>query len=146
MRAARLIGLLAALATTPCAGAGDLPPEGRVAVVISARLGDVALTTADLREGFLGRRTLRAGGMALTPLDNADAATRELFYGSVAGMSATRVRAYWSRIVFSGQGRPPPELAPERVLERVLDMPGTLAYVDAAQVRPGMRVIALLPY
>lgn len=119
--------------------------EDRVAVIISASVAINQLSAADLRELFLGRKQVQAGEVALQPVDNADKQARDLFYSGVAGMSGTRVRAYWARVVFSAQGRPPPELSPADVSRRVLEQPGTLGYVNLANVPAGARVLFTFP-
>jgi len=119
--------------------------EDRVAVIVSASVAVHQLSAADLRELFLGRKQVQAGDVALQPVDNADKQARDLFYSGVAGMSGTRVRAYWARIVFSAQGRPPPELSPADVGRRVLEQPGTLGYVNIANVPAGTRVLFTFP-
>ncbi|WP_374403637.1 hypothetical protein [Niveibacterium sp.] len=119
--------------------------EDRVAVIVSASVAIHQLSAADVRELFLGRKQVQAGDIALQPVDNADKQARDLFYSGVAGMSGTRVRAYWARVVFSAQGRPPPELSPTEVGRRVMEQPGTLGYVNAANVPAGARVLFTFP-
>ncbi|GAA5185753.1 hypothetical protein GCM10025771_42450 [Niveibacterium umoris] len=127
------------------AAQGETTAESRVAVIVSASVVVPSLSAEDIRELFLGRKRLQAGSLQLQAVDNADKAAREVFYVNLAGMSGTRVRAYWARIVFSAQGRPPPEVAAEEVGRRVVEAPGTLGYVDAARVPAGARVLFTLP-
>ena len=53
---------------------------------------------------FLGKHK-SSNGITVTPIDSKDDSLRERFYIAVANMNAIRVKAYWSRIVFSGQTR-----------------------------------------
>ncbi|WP_374515810.1 hypothetical protein [Niveibacterium sp.] len=119
--------------------------EDKVAVIVSASVAIHQLSAADVRELFLGRKQMQAGEFALQPVDNADKQARDLFYSGVAGMSGTRVRAYWARVVFSAQGKPPPELSPSDVSRRVMEQPGTLGYVNAANVPVGARILFTFP-
>jgi hypothetical protein len=131
-----------------CSGAAlGAPASGdeRVAVIVSASVAVSQLSAADVRELFLGRKQILAGDVPLQAIDNADKQARDIFYIGVAGMSGTRVRAYWARIVFSAQGRPPPELPASEVGRRVIERPGTLGYVDASNIPAGARVLFTFP-
>lgn len=130
--------LLIALAGPACAG-------GAVVVVVNRDSRISAITRDEAADIFLGRKTVVSNNFTLFPVDSSDHHLRERFYQSVAGMTTLRVKAYWSRLVFSGQGRPPPELSPQEAGQRIAGEPSTVTYVQADQVTPAMKVLLELP-
>jgi hypothetical protein len=114
-------------------------------VVVTGKSSQITqLSQEDVAELFLGKRK-HSHGEAVTPLDSNDAALRELFYLAVAEMDSLRIKAYWSRIVFSGQGRPPQEASMAEASTRLINEPGILMYLPAEQVTPDMKVVFSLP-
>ena len=52
------------------------------------------------------------------------------------------MKAYWSKLVFTGKGTPPAELANEAaVLSHVAANPDAIGYVDAASVDGSVKVV-----
>lgn len=96
-------------------------------------------------ELFLGKRQSLPTGEVLTPVDLDQAELREQFYQGVAAMSAVRVKAYWSRLVYAGRKRPPRELSLAQARDAVLAAPGTIGYFPASQLPPGARIVLTLP-
>jgi len=99
-----------------------------VLVALNPETPAIALRREDIADIFLGRQRILSGGLSLVPIDTSDEALRESFYQGVAGMSSNRVRAYWARLVFSSQGRPPRELASDAAIQTLLHDPGTVIY------------------
>lgn len=142
-RRIRGIGVLLVLLLSAC-----LESAARSEAIVVVARHDTALKELSrdiVADIFLGRMHSLTAEVPLIPLDSADAALREGFYKSVANMTQTRVKAYWSRLVFSGRGRPPPEVEPDAVDERLKEDVGTLTYLRAQQVTPSMKVLLELP-
>lgn len=58
-------------------------------------------------EGHLAEHRFPNGSPAV-PIDQAEAsAAREAFYTQVTGKSAAQIKAHWSKIIFTGRGKPP---------------------------------------
>lgn len=119
--------------------------DGAVVVVTNRDNGIGAISRDEVADIFLGRKTVVSNNIALTPVDSSDHRLRERFYQSVAGMTTLRVKAHWSRLVFSGQGRPPPELNPQQAGERIAGEVSAVTYLLADQVTPAMKVLLELP-
>ena len=88
------------------------PAESNTNIVVVTHK-DSPLTTLSQQEVvdlFLGKFK-SSHNVPVKPLDSKDKMLRDRFYSATANMSSMRVKAYWSRIVFSGQGRPPHEIA-----------------------------------
>ena len=103
-----------------------------IAVVTQNGTPVTSLSKQEVANLFLGKHALTVGGQNLIPVDIADERLREAFYQSVAEMSAARVNAYWARLVFSAQGRPPRKLPLAEAKALILSQPGLVTYLPAS--------------
>lgn len=116
----------------------------------------LVLARADLRVASLGRgevgalflrtRSTLDDGTPVTVIDALDDALRDAFYLQVLGRSPVQMHAYWSRMVFSGGGRPPARLDLASALGRLRESATAhLAYIPAADAGRldlrGLRVV-----
>ena len=105
-------------------------------VLVSTRSGGIAELDRDTAaQLYLGRRTSLPDGRGARLLDLPAGPERDLFYQRLTGKNPSQIRAYWSRMVFTGRAQPPHEVDDqEDALRRVLADPNTLAYLPAASV------------
>lgn len=103
-----------------------------------------SLTRGELAALFMGTRRSLDDGSPVQVIDAADAALREQFYGVVAGRSAVQMHAHWSRVVFSGAGRPPPQADVALTLAVLRREPGSLAYLPPGQDLRGLRLVQVI--
>jgi hypothetical protein len=92
---------------------------------------------------FLGKRRALEGNL-ISVFDISDDRLQEAFYQSVADMSMIRLKAYWSRLVFSGQGRPPPKISLADALDRINQDKSSITYAYASAVPRGTKVLLRL--
>jgi hypothetical protein len=118
--------------------------EAAIVVVVRKDSPLLQLSRDEVVALFLGK-TRRSNDIPLTPFDSKDNALRDRFYLEVAEMSGMRVKAYWSRIVFSGQGRPPQEVSASEARTKLADESDALIYLPADQVAPDMKVVFSMP-
>ena len=130
-----LLGLFAAVAE---ARAQD------VVVVVSARSGVPALSAAEVADIFLGKTNRLPDGGQPVPVDlPEDSPLRDRFYLHYTGKSPPQVRAHWSKMIFTGRGQPPAQLASAAEIKRfVAANPQAIGYLDAALVDSSLRVVA----
>ncbi len=102
------------------------------------------LSREEVVDLFLGKRK-HINGSFYMAIDSKDNALRDRFYQAAADMNAVRVKAYWSRIVFSGQGRPPQEASTAEAIARLTDDPSALIYLPADLVTPEMKIVFSIP-
>jgi hypothetical protein len=117
--------------------------QADVVVVVSARSPIAALTPAEIADVFLGRLTRLPDGTKAVPLDQAeDSPLRAEIYGKLARMSAVQLKAYWSKLIFTGRGRPPRTLASDAdVLRAVRANPAAIGYMDRRVADDTVRII-----
>lgn len=140
------LAVLAALALA-CAGrvqaqgASDVP---RLAVVAARASGLEALTREGAEQFYLGRRTALPDGRAVTLVDLPAGATRDQFYLRLTRKNPSQIRAYWSRLVFTGRAQPPIEAADAEEARRILRAtPGAIAYLPLGEAQDPTLVVLL---
>lgn len=112
-------------------------------VIVSAKNPISKLTREQTAQIFLGQaRTFITGGAA-EALDLPESSDlRKDFYLQAINKSPAQMKAYWSKLEFSGTGRAPRSLpSPAEVVKLVGENPRYVGYVDAASVNPSVKVV-----
>jgi ABC-type phosphate transport system substrate-binding protein len=86
-----------------------------------------------LRDAFLKKATAWPGGRAFRPIGlTAKHPARERFVVDVLKKTTAQLKSYWTQLIFSGKGIPPPESdSVARVIAYVIANPGAVAFVPA---------------
>jgi len=115
-----------------------------IAVVVNAANGNT-LDDNDISRVFLGKMKKFDNGASLELINlTADNAAREEFEQKVLGKSSSQVKAYWSKLIFSGKGNPPKELRSDaEVLKYVAANPNAIGYVDAVSIDASVKVLKI---
>lgn len=134
-----LFQLLAACVASASLAAGA---EDIVAVV-SAKSPITALNSEQVADIFLGKTTRFPDGSAAVPIDqNEDSPDRDRFYAQYTGKSPAQVKAHWSKLIFTGRGQPPRQVANGAEAKRaVAQDPHAIAYIDNRLVDSSVRVL-----
>lgn len=133
-----ILGLILALSSV------SAQPSFVIAVVVRKDSPLLQLSRDEVAALFLGK-IRHSNDIPLMPFDSQDNDLRERFYQEVAEMSGMRVKAYWSRIVFSGQGRPPREISTSEAHTKLTDEADALIYLPEDQVTPNMKIVFSTP-
>lgn len=114
-----------------------------VVAVVSARSPLITLSDNQLADIFLGRTNRFPDGVTAVPIDQAEgSAARDEFYLKFAGKSPAQVKAHWSKIIFTGRGQPPGEVASGLEMKRrIVGNPNAIGYIDQSQVDGSVRVL-----
>lgn len=119
-----------------------LPSLAELVIVTSTNSPINSLTENEVRQLFSGQ--LRSiSGQRLQPLDlSARDSTRELFYQKLMGRGPDQMRAYWTRLIFTGQGQPPREVSGvQELLTLSASSTEYVGYLPADQVTGQLRVL-----
>lgn len=121
------------------------PASAEVLVVVSAEAPFTRLTSSDLKDIYLGRRTLIVNGVQVVPLDLTEGtAARSEFYTHYTGQTPAQIKAHWARQIFTGRGQPPQALANSRaVVERLVSDAQALGYIDPSFLDERLRVVTI---
>lgn len=88
-------------------------------------------------------RSNNLNGAAVEPLNLSDGHDlRNSFDNDVLGRSPSQVKAYWSKLVFTGKGSPPKEVgSAAEVIDLVAKNPNIIGYVSKADVTDNVKVV-----
>jgi len=113
-----------------------------VAVVVHPS-NQVNLTKNDIKKIYLGKMKNFADGKVILPIDLTEGSdTRSIFNTELLGKSSSQIKAYWSKLIFTGKGTPPKNVKSEsEVINTVSTNPSTIGYVDASKVTDKVKVI-----
>ncbi len=116
-----------------------------VVLVVSPKAHVASLTAAQVTDIFLGKTSTFPNGVRVIPIDQQEGTSeREAFYKEYIGKTAAQLRIYWSKIVFTGKGHPPTEVAPpDRVKRVVRDNPNYIGYINRRDVDASVKVISI---
>lgn len=114
-----------------------------VVAVVSSKSTVTSLTVAQVADIFLGRMSRFPNGTPAVPVDLSDgSAERDEFYVKVAGKTPAQVKAYWSKIIFTGRGQPPKAVPNDfDVKKYVAANPDAIGYIEEKMVDDTVRVL-----
>lgn len=117
--------------------------HAEVVVVVAAKSPVTSLTSDQVSQIFLGKLSTLPNGSAAVPLDQAEGvATRNDFYAKVTGKDATQIKSYRAKLIFSGRGQPPKEVADNAEMKKQLaGNPGGIGYIDKSAVDSSVKVV-----
>jgi hypothetical protein len=113
-----------------------------VLVVNNANQVD-ALSRKQIIDIYMGRFSTFPNGIKADPLDfPGGSIERQTFYEILVGKNEKKIKAYWSRLLFSGRAIPPEVLSPKsEIISTVAIGLNTIAYMDAKDVTPEMKIV-----
>lgn len=96
---------------------------------------------------FLGKSKKFPGGGEAVPIEQPEGnAANEEFHTNVTRKSAAQLKSYWSRVVFTGKGQPPKEVATDaEVIMLISKNPSMIGYVDSSAVNDTVKVVLTAP-
>jgi ABC-type phosphate transport system substrate-binding protein len=132
------------LAGTLVLGLSPMTATADVVVVVSSKSQVVTLSKNQVTDIFLGKSARFPDGSPAIPIDQAEgAAVREEFYNSFAAKSAAQMKAYWSKIIFTGRGQPPKAVLDSDAAKRILAQnPNAIGYLERNLVDSSVKILA----
>lgn len=126
---------------------GSTAARAELAVIAHPDTAVAGISADELARIYLGKTGTLPNGQRVTPVDQAEGSpARAKFYRRVVGMDARELKSYWSKLMFTGKGKPPQSLPDGRaVREWVAGHPGSLGYVDGTQVDGSVKVLLIVP-
>jgi ABC-type phosphate transport system substrate-binding protein len=117
--------------------------EADVVAVVSAKNPITALDKSQVADLFLGKTNRFPNGVQALPIDQAEGlAARDEFYDKVLGRTSAQMKAYWSKIIFTGRGQPPPSVSSDiEMRKRISENPSAIGYIDSSLVDSSVRIV-----
>ena len=141
-----LLTLSALLPACPPAFAAEAGPHDPV-IVVSVKNPLSALRHEQVAAIFMAQTDRFPDGAEAVALDlPPGSALRDAFYRRVAERSPALMKAYWSKMVFTGRGQPPRELHNSAAVRRmVAENPAMIGYIDRAALDASVKVLEVRP-
>lgn len=117
--------------------------QAQVAVVVNPKSPLANMTADQVATIFLGKSNTLPNGSAAQAVDQPESAgVREQFYTKATGKSSAQVKAAWSRLVFSGKGTPPKEVASSADVKKfVAANADAIGYIEKSAVDGSVKVV-----
>jgi ABC-type phosphate transport system substrate-binding protein len=114
-----------------------------VVVIVSAKSHVTGIKAEQAARIFLGKTSTFPDNGDAVPIDQAEGSPiREEFYSKVVHKTSTQLAAYWAKIIFTGDGRPPEMLNGNAAVRKaVADNPNAIGYIDKSAVNKSVKVI-----
>ena len=134
--------ILAASALVFSAPLVALTPD--IVVVVSAKSPLTALSANQVADIFLGKVSRFPDGNEAVAIDQMeDSAARERFYAQFTGKSTAQVKSHWSKIIFTGRGQPPRQVANSIEAKKwVAGNLNAVGYIESDLVDASVRVLS----
>ena len=135
--------LLSALLALPAIAA---PTAGELVVIVSSKNPVVSLRPEQVADIFLGHNASFPGGAEAVALDqNIGSVARDEFYVKLTSKSRPLVKAYWTKMIFTGRGQPPREAGDSAAVRKlVADNPGLIGYIDKSALDASVRAVLVV--
>jgi ABC-type phosphate transport system substrate-binding protein len=117
--------------------------EADVVAVVSVKSAITSLDKSQVADIFLGKASHFPNGIQAAPIDQSEGlALRDEFYAKVVGKSPSQIKAYWTKIIFTGRGQPPPSVSNDvEMKKRIGENPAAIGYIDRSLVDNTVRVV-----
>lgn len=112
-------------------------------VVIVHPSNSSGLDVAAINRLFTGKEKSFANGNKAIPISQVSTApATDEFNEKVLNKTSAQLKAYWSKLVFTGKGTPPKEMNDDQeVLKLVASNPDTIGYISSAAVDSSVKVV-----
>jgi ABC-type phosphate transport system substrate-binding protein len=140
--------LLPVLLAVLLVGAGGPAAAADVVVVVNVANPVSSLPADEVSKLFLKKASKWPDGGKVLPVDLVEtSALREAFSKQIHGKGSAAIKAYWQKMIFSGQDVPPPEKSSiAEALSYVRGNSGAVGYAPAgADLGPGVKVLKVTP-
>ncbi|MBU2881487.1 phosphate ABC transporter substrate-binding protein [Psychrosphaera sp. B3R10] len=121
----------------------SLPSMAEISVIVHPS-NQAKIESTDIARMFLGKMKSFPNGGIVLPINLAEGtAPRKAFDKTVLKKSSSQIKAYWSKLVFTGKGSPPREVSNDtEMLELIKANPSLIGYVSSGSITSDVKVIA----
>lgn len=129
---------------TLCLALLIVSPLAKSEVVVIVHPSNTAdINKAQISRIFLGKKkSFSSGGQAVPITQNESIASTKEFNSKVLNKSGSQLKAYWSKLVFTGKGTPPKAVASDaEMIALVSANPNLIGYIDAASLTDSVKVV-----
>lgn len=111
-------------------------------IVVSAKSSVSTLSKDQVADIYLGNSKEFPGGGQALPLLLASGAVRTEFFEKILGKNEAQAKAIWSRLVFSGKGSAPREVADSaEIVKLIAANPNCIGIIEKSAVNASVKVV-----
>ena len=128
------------------AGCSLILSKATVSVVVVGNLdiADSSVTSSDLENIFLGKKTSLPSGQKVKVVTLKNGETHDTFLSSYVNKSASQFSAFWKRKIVDGTGIPPKSFESETdLIEYVKSNSGTIGYISSDTTASGVKTLSI---
>lgn len=116
-----------------------------VAVIVNPANNNTVDADA-IKRIFLGKQTDFPDGSSAVAIDQKEGSqVVNEFNSKILDRSASQLKAYWAKLIFTGKGSPPKKVGSDaEVLKIIASEPDRIGYVDSANVDGSVKVLIKL--
>ena len=124
-------------------GVAGIAADAEVVVVVSSTSPVTTLSVEQIADIFLGRSNQFPGGGRAVPIDQAESsADRTEFYARFSGRTPAQMKMHWSKLIFTGRGRPPAQVKDSSAVKELLSSNlEAISYIDRSTVDESVTVL-----
>jgi phosphate transport system substrate-binding protein len=117
--------------------------QNDVAVVVNSNNSTSSVTMGELRKLFSGEKRSWPGGASVKILVRTAGTNERIALLKLLAMSESEYKQYWTTQIYKGEATSEPVTLPSNGMQKeaLAVYPGAIALVDAAEVKPGMKVL-----
>jgi ABC-type phosphate transport system substrate-binding protein len=128
-----------------------LPHWGHTAVaevVVITTAGSTVdtLSKTHIANIFLGRNHYLDDQLRVIAVDQAEgSAARKEFYEFILDWTPANLKAHWSKMIFTGRGKPPRQLSSDNEVKAlVAENPGAIGYIQRTNVDSTVKILKIV--
>jgi ABC-type phosphate transport system substrate-binding protein len=112
-------------------------------VIVNKNAKVETLDKEQIADIYLGKSPTLPNGEQVIAIDyNENIPLRDTFHSATTGKTQSQLKAYWSRLLFSGKGTPPKEVDDEASMKKlVADNPSIIGYISSENVDDSVKVV-----
>ncbi|MBC3881478.1 phosphate ABC transporter substrate-binding protein [Undibacterium sp. LX40W] len=130
------------LVLTTCLLACSAFASAENVIVVSAKSAVGSLSKEQVADLYLGNTKEFPGGGIALPLLPSSGATRTEFFDKVLGKNEAQAKAIWSRLVFSGKGSAPRDVADSaEAVKLIAANPSCIGVIEKSAVNASVKVV-----
>ncbi|MEQ3692081.1 MAG: phosphate ABC transporter substrate-binding protein [Thalassolituus sp.] len=117
--------------------------SAETAVIVSNSNANASIDGDVISRMFLGKTSKFPDGGQAVPIDQNDGTpARDAFNDSILGKNSSQLKAYWSRLIFTGKGTPPKQAGDDAAVKALVAAnPNMIGYIDSSAVDDSVKVV-----
>jgi ABC-type phosphate transport system substrate-binding protein len=126
---------------------GMSPAYSDIAIIVHPSNSLSNVSASDAARIYLGKDRSFPNDEKIDTIDQpAGSSIHSKFYSSVVKMNEAKVQQYWSRLRFSGKGRPPQVLGDDATVKAfVSQTPNAIGYIDKKAIDRSVKILLIVP-